>query len=160
MDLSDSSSFHPVYRLQSDVDVSPVALTGMKQSGLCVMKDSGFEFLSSNTYSIIDQKLSNLFPDLFDWMCKSEPDDALTSSWLICMKPSYARKSLIVYSDDRSLPTGFDIMTACQLSKSKVGVQNWVFYLGKLFPFLCLMACIQTCYFYFSYSGICSQSNP
>ena len=107
-----------------------MALTGMKQSGLCVMKDSGFEFCPSDTYSVVDNKLSILFPGLFDWMCNSEPDDATTSSWLVCMKPP--RKSLIVYSDDQTLPTGFDIMTACQLSKSKVGVQNRILYLGKL----------------------------
>ncbi|KAF8800930.1 hypothetical protein BYT27DRAFT_7227074 [Phlegmacium glaucopus] len=95
--LSDSASFRPVYCLRSDVDISPVALTGMKQSSLCLMKDSGFDFLSSDTYSIIDNKLCILFPDLFDWICESEPDDATTSSWLIY---------------DRSLPTGFDIMTA------------------------------------------------
>ncbi|KAF8801926.1 hypothetical protein BYT27DRAFT_7261566 [Phlegmacium glaucopus] len=127
--LSDSASFCPVYSLRSDVDISPVALTGMKQSSLCLMKDSGFDFLSSDTYSIIDNKLHILFPDLFDWICESEPDNATTSSWLICMKPPYSQRSLAVYSDDWSLPTGFDIMTACKLAKSKVGVQNQVLYL-------------------------------
>lgn len=157
MDLADSSSFHPVYRLQSDVDISPVALTGMKQSGLCVMKDSGFEFLPSDTYSIIDAKLRALFPQLFDWMFESEPDDVMTSSWLICMKPPYSRKSLVVYSDDQSLPTGFDIISVCQLAKSKVGAQNRVLYLGKHFHLICLMLYIKTYYFHFSYSGTCSQ---
>ena len=136
MDLDDSSSFFPVYQLQSDVDISPVALTGMKQSGLCVMKDSGIEFHASDSYSLLDSKLCNLFPDLFEWINKSKPDDATTSSWLVCMKPPYSRKSLVVYSDvvysdDRALPTGFDIMTACHLAKTKVGVQNQVLYLGK-----------------------------
>ncbi len=133
MDQANSSSFHPVYHLQSDVDISSVALTGMKQSGLCVMKDSGFEFLPSDTYSTINDKLCALFPELFDWMSKSEPADAMTSSWLICMKPPYSRKSLVVFSDDRYLPNGFDIITACQLAKSKVGIQNRILYLGKLF---------------------------
>ena len=87
MELENSSSFHPFYGLQSDVDISPVALTGMKQSGLCVMKDTGFEFRSTDTYSIIDDKLRNLFPNLFDWIMESEPYDSTTSSWLICMKP-------------------------------------------------------------------------
>ena len=124
------------HQLQSDVDISPVALTGMKQSGLCVMKDSGFEFHASDSYSLLDSKLCNLFPDLFEWINKSKPDDATTSSWLVCMKPPYSRKSLVVYSDvvysdDRALPTGFDIMTACHLAKTKVGVQNQVLYLGK-----------------------------
>ena len=136
LDNSKSSSFHPVYQLQSDIDISPVALTGMKQSGLCVMKDFGFEFHASDTYSMVDEKLRILFPNLFHWMCESEPDDATTSSWLICMKPPYSRKSLVVYSDDRALPTGFDIMTACQLAKTKVGVQNRVLYLGKLCPLI------------------------
>ena len=111
----------------------------MKQSGLCVMKDSGFEFLPSDTYSIIDAKLCALFPQLFDWMFESEPNDVMTSSWLICMKPPYSRKSLVVYSDDQSLPTGFDIISVCQLAKSKVGAQNRVLYLGKHFPLICLM---------------------
>ena len=103
----------------------------MKQSGLCVMKDSGFEFLPSDTYSIVDNKLHNLFPVLFDWMSRFEPDNATTSSWLVCMKPPYTRKSLVIYSDDQTLPTGFDIMTACHLLKAKVGVQNHILYLGK-----------------------------
>lgn len=103
----------------------------MKQSGLCVLRDSGFEFRSSDTYSTIEDKLRVLFPKLFNWISISEPDDASTSSWLICMKPPYSRKSLIVYSDDQSLPTGFDIITACQLSRSKVGLQNQVLYLGR-----------------------------
>ena len=113
-----------------------MGLTGMKQSGLCVMKDSGFEFLSTNTYSVIDDKLHIFFPKLFDWISESEPSDATTSSWLICIKPPYLCKSLIVYSDNQSLPTGFDIITACQLSKSKVGVQNQVLYLGRPFLYL------------------------
>ena len=111
-----------------------MALTGMKQSGLCVMSDSGFEFLPSDTHSIVNDKLCTLFPVLFHWMSQSEPDDATTSPWLICMKPPYVRKSVVVYSDDQTLPTGFDIMTACNLSKTKVGVQNRVLYLGKLSP--------------------------
>ena len=127
-----------MYQLQSDVDISAVALTGMKQSGLCVMKDSGFEFLASDTYSTVDNKLRILFPDLFDWIIESEPDDLITSSWLVCMKPPYSRKSLVVYSDDQALPTGFDIMSACQLAKNKVGVQNRVLYLGKLSPLIYL----------------------
>ncbi|KAF8800929.1 hypothetical protein BYT27DRAFT_6808515 [Phlegmacium glaucopus] len=123
-----TSSFHPIYCLQSDVDVSPVALTGMKQSGLCVMKGAGFEFLSTDTYSVIDDKLHNLFPNLFDWIIESEPYDATTSSWLICVRPPY-HKSPVMYSDDQSLPTGFDIITTCQLARSKAGVQERVLYL-------------------------------
>jgi hypothetical protein len=127
----DSSSFLPIYGLQSGVNISPIALTGMKQSGLCVIKGTGFEFLSTDTYSIIDDKLRNLFPNLFNWIMETEPDDATNSSWLICMKLPY-RKSLVVYSDDQRLPTGFDIITACQLAKSKAGVQDRVLYLGEL----------------------------
>lgn len=126
-------AFHPVYCLRSEVDISSLALTGMKQSGLCVLRESGFEFLSTDTYSTIEDKLRVLFPKLFNWISISEPDDSNTSSWLICMKPPYSRKSLIVYSDDQSLPTGFDIITACQLSRSKVGLQKRVLYLGRPF---------------------------
>lgn len=121
-----------MYQLQLDINISAVALTGMKQSGLCVMKDSGFEFLASDMYSMVDNKLQILFPDLFSWISESEPDDAITSSWLVCMKPPYSWKSLVVYSADQALLTGFDIMTACQLAKNKVGVQNQVLYLDKL----------------------------
>jgi hypothetical protein len=143
-ELDDPLSFNPVYRLQSDVDMSSMALTGMKQSGLCVMKDSGFEFLATDTYSTVEDKLRALFPNLFHWLSESEPDDATTSSWLICMKQPYSRKSLIVYSDDQSLPTGFDMITAChQLSKGKLGVQNRVLYLGNfLFLLYLLLKCI------------------
>jgi hypothetical protein len=126
-------AFHPVYCLRSEVDISSLALTGMKQSGLCVLRESGFEFHSTDTYSMIEDKLRVLFPKLFNWISLSEPDDTDTSSWLICMKEPYSRKSLIVYSDDQSLPTGFDIMSACQLSRSKVGFQNRVLYLGRSF---------------------------
>ena len=132
MEQEDVSTFHPIYRLQSDVDISPVALTGMRQSGLCMMKDSGFDFHASETYSAVEKKLRDLFPSLFDWLSEAEPDDAENSSWLICMKTPYSRKSLVVYSDDRRLPNGFDIINACKLAKSKVGVQNRVLYLGKL----------------------------
>ncbi len=132
----DNSSFHPVYCLQSDIDISSMALTGMKQSGLCIMKDSGFEFRLTDTYLMVEDILRPLFPKLFDWISEMEPDDATTSSWLICMKPPYSRKSLIVYSDDQSLPTGFDVITACQLSKRKVGVQNRILYLGKPLAFV------------------------
>ena len=108
-----------------------MALTGMKQFGLCAMKGTGFEFCSGDTYSTINEKLRNLFPKLFNWICESELYyDTTVSSWLICMKPPY-HKSLVVYSDDQSLPTGFDIITACQLGKSKAGVQNQILYLGK-----------------------------
>ena len=104
----------------------------MKQFGLCIMKGTGFEFHAGDTYSTIDEKLRNLFPKLFDWICESKPYDTTPSlsSWLICMKPPY-RKHLIVFSDDQALPTGFDIITACQLGKSKAGVHDRILYLGK-----------------------------
>ena len=95
------------------------------------MKGSGgFEFCPDDTYSELDEKLQNLFPKLFDWMCELDPYDTINSSWLVCMKPP--QKSLIVYSDDR-LPTGSDIITACQLAKSKVSISNCTLYLGKSF---------------------------
>ena len=134
--------FLPVYCLRSDIDISSLGLTGMKQSGLCVRKDSGFEFRSTDSYSMVEDKLRAVFPKLFDWIAKYEPDDATTSSWLICMKSPYSRRSLIVYSDDQDLPTGSDIITACQLSRGKVGVQNRVLYLGTQISFL-------LCGFYF-----------
>ena len=94
------------------------------------MKGTGFEFHSGDTYATLDEKLRTLFPNLFDWICESEPYDATISSWLICMKPPY-RKGLIVYSDDQALPTGSDIIAACQLGKSKAGIQDRILYLGK-----------------------------
>lgn len=130
MTLDDPAVFHPVYSLQSDVDISSIALTGMKQSGLCIIKRSGFEFHPDDTYSVLDEKLRILFPKLFDWLCESEEYEATTSSWLICMKPP--RKPVAVYSDDR-LPTGMDIITTCQLAKTKVGITHRILYLGKLF---------------------------
>jgi len=100
----------------------------MKQSGLCV-KSSGFEFHSNDTYSVLDEKLRNLFPRLFDWLCESESDEETTSSWLICFKPP--RKPLSVFSDDR-LPDGDDIKTACQFAGAKVGISQRTLFLGKL----------------------------
>jgi len=121
-------AFHPAYCLESEVDISSIALTGMKQSGLCV-KSSGFEFHPDDTYSVVDEKLRNLFPKLFDWLCESEPYDAMTSPWLICLKPP--RKPLAVYSDDW-LPTGDDIITACQFASAKVGIPLRTLFLGEL----------------------------
>ena len=137
---SGTPAFHPVYCLRSEVDISSLALTGMKQSGLCVLRESGFEFRSTDTYPVVEDKLRELFPKLFNWLSISEPDSTETSSWLICMKAPYQKKSLIVYSDDQSLPTGFDIMTACQLSSRKVGLQNRVLYLGR--PFVLVISFI------------------
>jgi len=139
VDDGDASNFQPIYSLRSHVDISLVTLTGMKQAGLCIMRDSGFDFHATNTYLMIDEKLRELFPCLFDWLCDTEPYDADTSLWLICMKPPYSRKSLVVFSDDQALPTGFDIMTACQLAKGKVGQSCRILYLGKLFYIIYLL---------------------
>ncbi|KJA24717.1 hypothetical protein HYPSUDRAFT_53529 [Hypholoma sublateritium FD-334 SS-4] len=112
-DPRDSLSFHPVYCLQSEVDIPANTITGMKQAGLC--------------------KLAALFPKLFEWFVDSEDPHDTAPSWLICMKPPY-KKALSVYSDDRSLPSGFDIMRACMMSKQKVGVQDRVLYLVTRTP--------------------------
>ena len=101
----------------------------MKQSGLCVTKSSGFDFHPDDSYPILDTKLQALFPKLFTWLWKAEPDDATTSSWLICMKPPC--RNLAVYSDDR-LPTGMDIIDTCKLANTKVGVSHWTLFLGEL----------------------------
>ena len=94
------------------------------------MKSSGFEFHPNDTYAIIDEKLWNLFPRLFDWLCESEPYEETTSSWLICFKPP--RKLLSVFSDDW-LPTGDNIITTCQFSNAKVGISQCTLFLGKLY---------------------------
>ena len=94
------------------------------------MNPAGFEFRSSDNYSMVEEKLCTLFPRLFDWMLDAEPYDSPTSSWLICMKPPY-RKNLVVYSNDQQLPTGLDIVTACQLAKSKSGIKDRFLYLGE-----------------------------
>jgi len=139
VDDGDAFNFQPIYSLHSHVDISSVTLTGMKQAGLCIMRDLGFDFHATDTYSMIDEKLRELFPRLFDWLCDTEPYDADTSSWLICMKPPYSCKSLVVFSDDQALPTGFDIMTACQLAKGKVGQSRQILYLGKLIYIIYLL---------------------
>ena len=125
-----AGEFNLVYCLQSNVDISSITLTGMKQSGLCVMKSSGFEFHLDDTYPTVDEKLWNLFPKLFDWLCESEPYNAPTSSWLICLKSPC--RDLAVYSDDK-LPTGADIIDACRSGNSKVGISNRILFLGKLY---------------------------
>lgn len=129
-DDSAPASFPPVFCLRSEVDVSPMALTGMKQCGLCIINPTGFEFRSTDSYSTVDEKLRNLFPRLFDWICHSEPDTATTSSWLVCMKAPW-KNNLVVYSDDAQLPSGLDIIASCQLSKSKSGMKDRVLYLGE-----------------------------
>ena len=102
----------------------------MKQSGLCIMNPAGIEFRSSDDYATIEEKLRNLFPRLFDWMCDSEPYDSTTASWLICVKSPH-QKPLAVYSDDQQLPNGDDIITASQLAKGKSGIKDRCLYLGK-----------------------------
>ncbi|KIJ92423.1 hypothetical protein K443DRAFT_13620 [Laccaria amethystina LaAM-08-1] len=131
--VDDATSFQPAYALRSDVDISSVALTGMKQSGLCVTKSSGFTFHPDDSYPILDAKLQELFPKLFTWLWNAEADDATTSSWLICMKPP--RRNLAVYSDDR-LPTGMDIIDACKLANTKVGISYWTLFLVTRYPVL------------------------
>ncbi|KIM38494.1 hypothetical protein M413DRAFT_75940, partial [Hebeloma cylindrosporum] len=126
-----AGEFNPAYSLQSDVDISSIALTGMKQSGLCVMKSSGFEFHPDDTYATVDGKLQIIFPKLFDWLYESEPDDASTSPWLVCLKGP--RRDLGLYSDDR-LPTGADIIDACRFGKPKVGVSNRILFLVTRYP--------------------------
>jgi hypothetical protein len=124
--------FNPVYRTRSDVNVSPLALAGMKQSGLCVMKGEGVEFLPTDSFAAVEGKLSDLFPRLFTHLLVSESDETPLSSWLVCIKPSFC-KQLVVYSDDSALPCGFDIISACQMSKPKVGFQERTLYLGMIF---------------------------
>lgn len=128
---SELSSFHPVYSLQSEVDVSPNALTGMIQSGLAVRRNRGFEFRSTDSYATCDEMLRNLFPRLFNWIDENEDDNSELSSWLIGFKTPY-KKRIAVYSDD-SLPTGSDILSSCQISKAKAGIRERTLYLGKDF---------------------------
>ena len=94
------------------------------------MKSFGFKFHPDDTYSTVNEKLQNIFPKLFDWLCESEPDDTPTSSWLICLKAPH--RDLAVYSDDK-LPTGADIIDACRFGKPKVGISNHILFLGKLY---------------------------
>jgi hypothetical protein len=50
------------------------------------------------------------------------------------MKPPY-KKNLAVFSDDTTLPCGFDLISACQLGRSKAGVHDRTLYLGTSFTF-------------------------
>ena len=94
------------------------------------MKSSGFGFHPDDTYLTVDEKLQIIFPKLFDWLCESEPYDAPTSPWLICLKAPC--RDVAVYSDDK-LPTGADIIDACWFGKPKVGISNRILFLGKLY---------------------------
>lgn len=94
------------------------------------MRDTGYHFLSTDTYSIIDDKLQVLFPKLFEWLSQDDPQGTATS-WLICCKPPYT-KSIAVHSDDTDLPNGFEIMKSCSMSKSKTNPQDRILYLGKI----------------------------
>ena len=115
-----------------------MTLTGMKQSGLCVMDPAGFEFCSTDGYATVEEKLRNLFPRLFDWLCDSDPYDSTTSPWLICVKSPH-QKTLAVYLDDQRLPTGKAVIEACQLAKGKSGIKDRYLYLGK--PFTQYVVC-------------------
>lgn len=141
-DNPESSLFHSVYTLQSEVDVSPNALTGMIQSGLAVRRNYGFEFSSTDGYATCDEKLRNLFPKLFSWIDENDDDDSELSPWLIGFKTPY-KKRIAVYSDDR-LPTGSDIINSCHMSKAKAGIRERTLYLSKDFN-LFLSTRILTC---------------
>ena len=97
------------------------------------MKPTGFEFGHNDTYATITDKLTPLFSRVFDWLRENPPADGSETSWLLCMKPP--RKSLVVYSDGQTAPTGCDIMSACQLANSKAGLQDRTLYLGKKLQF-------------------------
>ena len=121
-----------MYWLHEHVDISPCSLAGMKQSGLCVIKDTGIKFFLSNDSAAVEKTLCSLFPRLFAYLQESHSNIIELSFWLICICPSYSCKSLDVYSDDQALPKGSDIISACQLlSKAKSGIQNHILYLGQ-----------------------------
>ena len=90
-----SSSFHPAYHLRSEVDISPIAVTGMIQSGLAVRRNSGFQFCPSDSYSVCDAIIWSQFPRLFDYINEHNDDEVSESPWLVCLKPPY-KKSLVV----------------------------------------------------------------
>ena len=126
----------------------------MRQSGLCVISPTGFEFRSTDGYAAVEEKLRNLFPRLFDWMYDSEPYDSTTASWLICMKPPN-QKSLAVYSDNQQLPNGSDIIGAYQLVKAKSGIKDRFLYLGKPSS-LTQYVVVCSNLLFFSDTGMCS----
>jgi hypothetical protein len=113
------------------VDISAVAVTGMIQSGLAVRRNSGFQFRPSDSYSMCDATIRSHFPRLFHYIDEhdDDSDEDGKSPWLVCFKPPY-KKSLVVYSTDQ-LPTGFDIISSCQITKSKAGVGERTLYLSE-----------------------------
>jgi hypothetical protein len=111
------------------VDISPVAVTGMIQSGLAVRRNSGFQFRPSDSYSVCDAIIRSQFPRLFDYIDEHDNDEAIESPWLVCLKPPY-KKSLVVYSTDR-IPTAFDIISSCQTAKRKAGISERTLYLSE-----------------------------
>ena len=96
MKRAKAGEFNPVYCLQSDVDISSIALTGMKQLGLCVMKSSRFEFHPDDTYSTVDEKLRIIFPKLFDWLCELEPYDKIDACRFGKLKVGIANHILFI----------------------------------------------------------------
>lgn len=118
--------------MQSKANVSIGALAGMRQSGLCIMRESGYDFLSTDSYATLDAKFHALFPKLYDYFGEQDITDGSESlaSWLICMKLPH-KQGIVVFSDDQELPTGFDIMQACRMSKSKAGINERTLYLGE-----------------------------
>lgn len=111
------------------MDISAVAVTGMIQSGLAVRRNSGFQFCPPDSYSMCDATIWSHFPRLFHYIDEHDDDEDGKSPWLVCFKPPY-KKSLVVYSTDY-LPTGFDIISSCQIMKSKAGIGERMLYLSE-----------------------------
>lgn len=129
----------PIYSIAHSVDLTAGDIAAYKQSKLCVMRNEGFAFRSTDTFSQVSSLLRSALPELFDYLLSveldagSDDEEQYLSSWLVCIRRNYVKigTTLDVYSDD-SLPNGDDIVNALKLShgKSKVAPGDRVLYLS------------------------------
>ena len=99
------------------------------------MKSSGFDFYPDDSYPILDTTLQALFPKLFTWHWKAEPDDATTSSLLICMRPPHIGTSLYILMTDCPLVWTLLTLVSLQIPKlvSPTGHSFWVSFISSYF---------------------------
>lgn len=133
-EMEQTDLFSPVYATRNEVDVTPTALVGLMQVGLCkVSGKDGFLFTDCDSYDDINDKLRIHFTELFNYFDSRPPligFEATLSPWLVCIKRSGHKAGVLVLSNDTSKPNGQDIITAATINRNKGNFTETVLYLG------------------------------
>lgn len=128
-------SFSPVYATKTEADVTPSALVGLIQNGLCKVSKAGYIFNVDDTFHTVDTQLRLEFPLLFahlDAIIPSGEFEAKLSPWLICIKRSGHQSGVLVYSSDHDgkPPNGQEVIIASTINKNKTTFTECTLFLG------------------------------